>query len=252
MEKREIIKMNELEGSNWWYVARRELILSMVPGGTKKVFEIGAGCGRTLQELREKGYRVQGLDIERTATKFSKSKGLDVVNSSLEKYSFKSRYDVFLALDVIEHIEDDSQALSKIRSAISPRGVCIITVPAFMFLFGPHDELNHHFRRYTISELKSKVIAAGFEVEKITYWNFILFMPAMIIKVAKKIMHSKEPLAAQSDLEPTDPIVNLLFLSMLRAENFLIRLGLPMPLGTSVVCIARPGKLVVENPLGRK
>ncbi len=66
-------------------------------------------------------------------------------------------FELITALDVIEHIDNDVDSISAIRSLLVPGGKCIFTVPAYMFLWSSHDEMNEHKRRYTLPELNEKL-----------------------------------------------------------------------------------------------
>jgi hypothetical protein len=60
-------------------------------------------------------------------------------------------------------------------------GIFIATVPAFGFLWSNHDELHHHFRRYSVSEVRRLFLDAGFVSVRATYWNMVLFPIAYIL-----------------------------------------------------------------------
>ena len=66
-----------------------------------------------------------------------------------------------------------------------PGGVLIVTVPAFQFLWGYHDELHHHRRRYRRGELVQRLKAAGLTVAYAGYFNSILFLPAAVRLVSR-------------------------------------------------------------------
>jgi 2-polyprenyl-3-methyl-5-hydroxy-6-metoxy-1,4-benzoquinol methylase len=69
-----------------------------------------------------------------------------------------------LALDVLEHFEDDVAFIKKCHRLLAPGGVLCLKVPAQRALFGPVDEASGHYRRYESDELKQKMLAAGFSV----------------------------------------------------------------------------------------
>ena len=59
------------------------------------------------------------------------------------------KFDIICLLDVLEHIEDHKTTLNILKKMMSRDGIMILTVPAYKWLWSKHDELNHHFRRYT-------------------------------------------------------------------------------------------------------
>lgn len=79
------------------------------------------------------------------------------------------KFDYILLMDVIEHIENDSEFMDSIRNYLKPDGKILITVPAFQSLYGIHDQELSHFRRYNAKQLKSVLNESGFNV---IHWNY--------------------------------------------------------------------------------
>ena len=86
-----------------------------------------------------------------------------------------SAYDAILALDIIEHIPNDTLALSEIHRILKSDGAFVVFVPAYQFLWSFQDEISHHQRRYETHDLRSKILQAGFEINKLTYVNSFLY-----------------------------------------------------------------------------
>jgi ubiquinone/menaquinone biosynthesis C-methylase UbiE len=87
-----------------------------------------------------------------------------------------------LAGDVLEHVPNDQAAAFEIFRVLVPGSEAILTVPAFMTLWSRHDELAGHKRRYRIVEFQALLKSAGFEIKELYYFNWILFIPTLIIK----------------------------------------------------------------------
>jgi glycosyltransferase involved in cell wall biosynthesis len=81
------------------------------------------------------------------------------------------RLDTIVCLNVLEHIALDEQVLRAYYDVLEPGGHAIILVPAHMWLYGPCDEALGHVRRYTHTELHTKMQAAGFEVVMMEEFN---------------------------------------------------------------------------------
>jgi SAM-dependent methyltransferase len=79
--------------------------------------------------------------------------------------------DTIICLNVLEHIEDDPLGLANIFSALDHGGRATVLVPEGQGVFGTLDVALGHFRRYSESELKTKMEAAGFVVEQIVRFN---------------------------------------------------------------------------------
>src|SRR5207244_4475069 len=126
-------------------------------------------------------------------------------------------------LDVVEHVDDDLGILREAQRYVKTGGWTIVTVPAYQFLWGPHDVVNHHKRRYTRAGLRRVLQAAGFELRMLSYFNTILF-----------------PAGIAADPRPRVPPapLNALLTTVFSMEKYLLR-GLALPYGLSLIALAR-------------
>lgn len=247
MDKAYEQQYHELERHEWWFKMRREMVQQLMQKGThQKVLDIGCASGLLLENLESKGFdrsNLYGIDVSEVSIKKCQAKGftntwvMDGTKIELEKGSF----DVLVASDCLEHIEQDTTALDNWLSLLKPNGQLIVFVPAFMFLWSGHDVVNHHFRRYTKSELVQKMEAANFKIVRAGYWNVLLFFPITAIRLIKKLVSSKED-TPTSDLAQTPTLVNSILSTLLKVENWWIAKGVNFPFGVSTFCIARKPK----------
>jgi len=91
-------------------------------------------------------------------------------------------YAAIYTSNVLEHIDDDSAILKKLFDSLKPGGIIGIYVPAHPILYSAMDKEIGHVRRYTRSELRKKVLAAGFSIQSITYDEFIGFFASALVK----------------------------------------------------------------------
>ncbi|MFN0016524.1 MAG: methyltransferase domain-containing protein [Saprospiraceae bacterium] len=237
---------HELEKVHWWFVSRRRKVLSLLDVSADKTYlDIGCSSGYLLQELIEKGAdpaKVYGVDISPEGIRECQAKGLantfemDATHIDLPE----NHFDVLVASDCLEHIQQDETALQNWYRLLKPGGTLIVFVPAFMFLWSPHDVVNHHFRRYTNPELAHKMRQARFKVERGGYWNFALFFPIALFRLLRNFLRKfgfgeKE---ASADLHPTAGPVNGLLRGVLGIENTLMNF-VRFPFGVSTFCIVR-------------
>ena len=141
-----------------------------------------------------------------------------------------------MALDIIEHIDEDLSAVKELNRILKPGGRLILTVPAFQFLWTNHDLALHHKRRYTRSGILSILRLGGFENEKATYWNFFLFLPVATIRLLKRFHPSADEM--QTDLAEMPFHLNRLLQELIGIENWIIE-QIDLPVGISVMCICR-------------
>jgi SAM-dependent methyltransferase len=81
--------------------------------------------------------------------------------------------DTVVAVNVLEHVERPAGFLNAAFSALSPGGALLLLVPAIPALYSSLDKAFDHYRRYTRSELKGALLAAGFRIDKLHYLNVV-------------------------------------------------------------------------------
>lgn len=240
MERQEYLKAFRLEECNWWYAARRSLVILLLEKHLKSkkpgILELGCGSGKTIEELSSQGFECTGLDSSSEAVAFCKKRNIKALKKDALEMSFGSEFGAVLALDLLEHVGDGRALLKKAFQVLKNGGLLVVTVPAFGFLWGPHDILCHHKRRYRKTGLVNALQEAGFKVEFSSYWNFSFFVPSAIAKLLKRAFSGKK---AKSDLFRLPGPVNSAMRLVLSVENRLLLAGIPMPFGTSVICVAR-------------
>jgi len=135
--------------------------------------------------LRDLGFQqVTGLDMSVDAIAFCQSKGLgrvergDICSMPFANESF----DLVLATDIVEHVDDDRQALREIARVLRPGGTVLLTVPAFNLLWGLQDRVAQHRRRYRLAPLAKQMEDAGLRIKRAYYFNFLLFVPILLAR----------------------------------------------------------------------
>lgn len=232
----------EVEGAHWWFVGRRKIIAGFIEEICRRIgkpslriLDVGCGTGANLQMLSQYG-AAEGVDISPEALEFCRTRGLSKVQQgAVESLPHEdASFDLVTGLDVIEHLDDDVAGLREIRRVLKPGGHAFIFVPAFMFLWGVQDDISHHRRRYTIPELKQRLIEAGFEVDRVTYANITFFLPTLIGRWLMRLTGLRP--ASESHINIA--ALNGFFGSILGAERGWLR-RMNLPFGVSIVCVAR-------------
>lgn len=232
-----------MEDANWWHRAKRAQILALAakyfPPDGAPALEAGAGAGRLLMDLRDSFGAAVGLDMSEAALNACSRRGLSMmVKGDAEKgIPFRDgSFRVVVFSDVLEHLENDVAALSEASRAISPGGGIIISAPAIPWMYGYWDKEHGHVRRYSKSSLRACVESAGFEILKLSYTNFFILPPAIIVR--KFLSGNENKDESSRDMVMAPAFLNGLFAMIYFLERAAVR-TIGLPAGLSLVCAAR-------------
>ena len=229
--------------THWWYVARRKLVEETlarfdVPAGL--MLDVGCGTGDNLDMLaRAAGASAIGTDLSAYALQHAPrgpGGGVRSVVALAEALPIASeRCGLLASMDVVEHLDDDYVGLREYRRVLVSHGLLLLTVPAYEWLWGEHDEWAAHRRRYRVGQLCSVVEASGFEVLYTTYYNSFLVPAAALLR--------RTPLrriVKQSDEEVgnTSPFVSKVMTKVSSAERR-VALRRSLPFGLSILLVGR-------------
>ncbi len=149
----------EIEQTHWWFVARRRIIERLIreivpPAKDATIVDVGCGTGANIAALAA-DYRVVGLDTSRHAVELARARFPRIRfvcgQTPADLTDELARARAVLLMDVLEHVEDDFALFSEWLAATSPNTHFVITVPADMALWSPHDESFGHYRRYDLA-----------------------------------------------------------------------------------------------------
>jgi SAM-dependent methyltransferase len=145
------------------------------------ILEFGAGTG-FLSELLQIHFKVKVdcLEIDETLLQILDKKGFKTFSSLSE---VDKKYDLIFSSNVLEHIRDDEDTLVQLSKLLKPNGILVNYVPAFPILFSQLDVSVGHFRRYTQKELKLKLGAAGYRVNRIHYVDSLGFPASFALRL---------------------------------------------------------------------
>ena len=239
MERFVYEQMAEVDQRHWWYRARRQVLAALIhrtvrPPQPARILEIGCGTGHNLAMLGQFG-DVEALELDEEARAIAERRlGRSVMGAPLPELSGVPErcYDLVAALDVIEHIDNDVAALASIAKRLKPSGKLIITVPAHRWMWSTHDVISHHKRRYSKGALRRLVQSSPLRLEKIGYFNSLLFPLAVVQRFASKLSDSK---GTGLGIPPAP--VNTFLERAFAAERHMIG-RVPLPPGLSLFAVA--------------
>lgn len=231
-----------IERRHFWFRSRNELIswaLAKFFPDARSLLEVGCGTGQVLENIRSATSirRLVGTEIHAKGLAFCRQRlpEAEFMQMDARAIPFAEEFDVVCAFDVIEHVDDDRAVLAQMHQACRTGGGILITVPQHQWLWSYKDDFAHHKRRYGRKELLAKVDAAGFKVTLAT--SFVsLLLPLMYLSRLKE--QAPAQFDPQRELE-ISPLLNRIFHFLMRIETALIRLGLPLPVGGSLLLAAK-------------
>jgi ubiquinone/menaquinone biosynthesis C-methylase UbiE len=245
MDLSEFQKMFEVEETNWWYRGRRKLVTRWIRDlhrerGHLRILDIASATGMSFKFLREFG-DVHGVDISEETIRLCRQRGVDgIIQGNAELLPFRDgSFDVVMALDALEHFDDDHAAIAEIRRVAKPNALVLVTVPAYMFLWSSHDEAYQHKRRYTRGELGRKLRQHGLQPKKLSYYSMTL-LPAVYFmrKTRSKLRPKQEDDHSDFFLPLPGPVEALLY-GIMSSEIGLMR-AVSLPFGVSLFCASSP------------
>jgi SAM-dependent methyltransferase len=234
-----------LEGWHWWFRGRRRILeevlqRELAPAGSRRIASLGCGPAvglDWLEPLAGRGGRVIGVDID-PLHGARRGAGTDFVAGSVEALPLASRsFDLVLALDVLEHLDDDAGGLAETARLVSPGGILLVTVPAHPSLWGRQDEVSEHRRRYTRRTLTALYGRARLPQPRVTHFNTLLLPPVAAVRWARRALGG--PATGESDFEDNRPgVVNEVLAAVFGSERHLIG-RVPLPAGVSLLALLR-------------
>lgn len=236
------VELAKLEAGNFWFRARNELILyalrTFAPG-MRRFLEIGCGTGFVLSGVRTAFPEVDAagseLFVEALHYASQRLPGVAFMQMDARHIPFRQALDVVGAFDVIEHIEDDEGVLREAYLSLRQGGTLLLTVPQHPWLWSDQDEYAHHVRRYTRDELRGKLQAAGFTVAWQTSFVSLLLPMMLVSRLGGRGSKNQDPFREFRIPRWLDTALYL----VMRAEIGLIKMGLRMPVGGSLMMVAR-------------
>ena len=231
-----------LEREHWWFLARRKILAERINTLLNRPRQIhslnvGAATGTTSDMLMEFG-EVMSIEYDEECCRFTQGfLQTPIIQGSILDLPFEdNQYDLLTAFDVIEHVEDHQKAVEELWRVCKPGGHIAITVPAYQFLWGPHDEINHHFRRYTLKSLKDLVKKSDLHPARVTFFNTILFIPIAIFRLLSKLIPDKiirKGAGSDATLHTYDGLISRILYRIFSWELSLLKL-FNLPFGVSI------------------
>lgn len=235
--------MFRVENRHWWYVGMQRITTRLVthfyPNQTNlQILDAGCGTGAAMAYLAPFGH-VTGCDLSSLALSFCRQRSLSsLAQASVTELPFPVlAFDLVVSFDVLYHqaVADVNRALVEFWRVLRPGGRLFLRLPAYDWLRGHHDRVIHTARRFSRGQLRRSLVGAGYDVEKISYANTLLFPLALTKRLSERILPAT---GSSSDIQANASWRDSLLSQFLFAEaSWLTRAALPF--GLTVIAVAR-------------
>ncbi len=224
--------LKKAEDRYFWFQVRRKWIfdrLKMFIPPPASLIEIGCGTGNVSRFLSQKGYLVTGCEYYHEAIEMAWP-GFQIVQGNAINLPFKDNgFDIACLFDAIEHFEDDVAFIKEAVRAVKRGGIIVITVPARKELWSYIDDRSLHKRRYTKDILRKVFYDAGLIPILVEYMFLSLYLPMKLLRQGNKKVDNPFRISR---------IINILLTGLLDIERIISK-AIPLPLGTSIIGIAK-------------
>src|SRR5215208_1662001 len=234
------------EATHFWFRGFRKFIAPVIadlangrPG--LRLVDCGCGTGHNLQLLRPHG-RAIGFDLSAAGPARAHAAGLTVLRGDVTRIPLASgSFDVATSFDVLQCVEADVAAVREMARIVRPGGVVVVTLAALDVLRGDHAEVWQEVRRYTPASARRLVETAGLRPEGVSFLFASLFPLMASVRLVQRVTRCFGR-TVREDTDITVPVapINLLLTTLVSAEAALVR-HVPMPIGSSLLVVARKG-----------
>jgi SAM-dependent methyltransferase len=238
-EKMLVDTLEKVRRHPWWSARARLALATLKRHGVlapAQVMDVGCGWGVNLEMLETAGYAATGLDISRQILERIDRPDRRLIEADLTQPlpPQAGLSDGLLALDVLEHIDDDTGATQRMAQLLRPGGVAVISVPARPDLFSEFDRIQGHRRRYVPDRLRAAFAAGEWDAPEIFWWG------AWMIPILRRMRQGAEtPSRTYADYLRLPPWPVPALMKLAYAWEHSRALGGKLQTGTSLFAVVR-------------
>ena len=223
---------------HWWWRSREEFLIRVIQSlglpANPNILDLGCGDGLFFDRLTEFGGTIEGLESDPSLVSRETADRYKIHVGPLDRtFAPNKRYTLILMLDVLEHLPNPEESLKQAVELLEPGGRLVLTVPAFRCLWTNHDDMNHHYTRFTKRSLDSVAKSANLRIDRCQYFFHWLVPLKLIVRLKERWIQSQPK-------PPNIPsrIVNRSMLALSLLEQRLFG-NLSFPIGTSLLAVGQ-------------
>jgi len=237
------------EARHFWFRGFRAFVtplLRRAAAGRTRLLLLDCGCGTGSNlDLLDRFGRAYGFDLSNVGLRIGRAAGRRrLARGSVAAAPFPAAsFDIVTSFDVLYSLPDaeERDAIAEMFRVLKPGGFAVVNVAAMEALRGDHSVLSHEIRRYSRGDLRRRLEATGFSVERITYTNASLFLPLLAARTLQRRRGLREEHEAQQEITVPLAPINAGLSMLMWIESLWLR-ALNAPFGSSLLCLARkPG-----------
>lgn len=241
-----------VEREHFWFRGFRKFVEPLVAAAANTargdILDCGCGTAHNLAMLRPYGH-TYGIDLTWTGLQYASIRGeRHIAQATAARLPFAdAHFALVTSFDVLYSLDDAAErdALLEMYRVLRPGGTLIVNVAALEALRGNHSILSAEVRRYSRSDLRRRLEAAGFRVGRISYTNFTILPLVAGVRLAQRLRGHEE---SQQEISIPPRPVNALLSGVLAIEAAAFRF-VNMPIGSSLLAVARrPGAAAPLTP----
>jgi SAM-dependent methyltransferase len=238
--------IRRVETRHFWFRGLRRFVrplLSEATAGCRNptVLDCGSGTGVNLPLLARFG-SVSAVDLSAYGVGLARQAGfVRTARATVASLPFRSgTFDLCVSFDVLYCLTEDNEqrAVDEMFRVLKPGGAVIVNVAAMQCLRGDHSVLSEELRRYNRQTLRTLLTRSGFRIERLTYTNTFLFPIVFTERVLERRAGLSTPRRAAEKMRVPSAPLNQCLAGLLAVEGMIHRV-LPMPFGSSLLCLAR-------------
>ncbi len=231
------------EAGSFWFRARNRIIqwaATRYFPRADSMLEVGCGTGFVLEGFRQRfpAMRLTGSELSSRglAVAASRLAGVELLQMDARSIPYRDHFAMLGAFDVLEHIPEDESVLCELHKALRPGGGLLVTVPQHPSLWSEVDVYAHHARRYRRSELVAKLRRSGFEILHTTSFVSLALPLLFLSRWRRRTRRDARDAVAEISLPRW---VDRTLGGLMRLEFGLLRAGISLPAGGSLLVVAR-------------
>lgn len=229
----------DLEYHYWWHRHRLNLASAWLKGRMDRpdILDLGCGTGGFMDQLKDclSARRTRGMDASPSALSACREKGLDVeyIDFAEPPPAPEKIYDIVTAMDVLEHLVDDTSLIQTAYRCLHGGGYLLVSVPALPWLYSSWDKELGHCRRYTRAGLLKLFSDAEWDIIRCSYAFSFVLLPSIFRRLLGR------PYTGENCVFPPVPAwLNHVLIGMSAMEIVWLKY-LPLPIGVSLYVLIR-------------